>query len=328
MAAVEKPVSFDAHGVSPAHLAAIPKQKAQHINILLTSFAGLGLPRTLALPIAASTPISDVVKTILARLPTFDHPLVITTTSNKQLLASDTAPVSSLLSDNTDSFLPCRLSARLCGGKGGFGSQLRAAGGRMSSRKNRNGQQANPNGSNRNLDGRRLRTVDEAKRLADYLAIKPEMEKREKEERKQRWEAVVAAAEKREGEIKSGKSGANQGRLDAEYVEGKEMAEEKTREAVLKAMREGNMELERTGSESSAADEEESDDAEMGGESSGSDEQGQVSKQGASGPTFFGWDEDDDDEEDDLQPEAGSGAAPQPASLSAQFAGKGKGRAT
>ena len=76
----------------------------------------------------------------------------------------------------------------------------------MSSRKNRN-QQQTMNGSNRNLDGRRLRTVEEAKRLAEYLAVKPEMDKKEKEERKRRWEAVVEAAERREEEIKSGKAG-------------------------------------------------------------------------------------------------------------------------
>ncbi|KXL43552.1 hypothetical protein M433DRAFT_308031 [Acidomyces richmondensis BFW] len=220
------------------------------INVLVTTFAGLGLPRTLSLPFLASTPISDIVWAIRDRLPPTDRPLIITTTSNKQLLATNTNPVYTLLSCPKDTLLPIRLSLRLCGGKGGFGSQLRAAGGRMSSRKNR--QQQNSNGSNRNLDGRRLRTVDEAKRLADYLAIKPEMEKKEKEERKRRWEAVVAAAEKKEEEIKSGKTGANQGRLPAEYVEGKEKAEEATREAVLKATRERMIGLERTGSESSS----------------------------------------------------------------------------
>ncbi|KAK3675019.1 hypothetical protein LTR78_004952 [Recurvomyces mirabilis] len=262
------------------------------INILLTSFAGLGLPRTLSLPVSGSTPTGDIVKTILARLPRIDHPLIITTTDNKQLLSTEDAPIASLLADSSETFLPLRLSARLCGGKGGFGSQLRAAGGRMSSRKNRN-QNVDPNGSNRNLDGRRLRTVDEAKKLADYLAIKPEMEKKEKEERKKRWEAVVEAAERREEEIKSGKLGAGQGRLDAEYVESKEAAEEKTREAVLKAMREEMEGLERTGSESSV---------EEAGEESGEDENGgsASSQEGkAPGNAFFGWDEDEDDEDDD-----------------------------
>lgn len=52
----------------------------------------------------------------------------------------------------------CSLSPRLLGGKGGFGSQLRAAGGRMSSQRTDN------KDSCRDLDGRRLSTVKEAKR--------------------------------------------------------------------------------------------------------------------------------------------------------------------
>lgn len=48
--------------------------------------------------------------------------------------------------------------ARLRGGKGGFGSQLRAAGGRMSSGK------ATNTDSCRDLSGRRLSTIKEAQR--------------------------------------------------------------------------------------------------------------------------------------------------------------------
>lgn len=50
------------------------------------------------------------------------------------------------------------LGVRVRGGKGGFGSQLRAAGGRMSSGKNTN------NDSCRDLNGRRLRTLAEAQK--------------------------------------------------------------------------------------------------------------------------------------------------------------------
>ena len=53
----------------------------------------------------------------------------------------------------------------------------------MQSKRRRGGNAEEANGSNRNLDGRRLRTVAEAKRLAEYLALKPEMEAKEKEER-------------------------------------------------------------------------------------------------------------------------------------------------
>ena len=186
----------------------------------------------------------------------------------------------------------------------------------MSSRKNRNSN-LNPNGSNRNLDGRRLRTVDEAKKLAEYLAIKPDMEKKEKEERKRKWEAVVEAAEKRETEMKD-KNGAR-GRLDAEWVEGKEGAEEKVREAVLRAMRE-EMEVQmkegegRTGSET--------DEEDVGEESSGS---GEAEKGEAAGRSFFGWDEDEeDDSSDDDEEEEETAPVQQEAS---KYEGKGKARA-
>lgn len=51
------------------------------------------------------------------------------------------------------------LSARLLGGKGGFGSMLRAQGGRMNAQKTTNFEAC------RDLQGRRIRTVNETKRL-------------------------------------------------------------------------------------------------------------------------------------------------------------------
>ena len=104
---------------------------------------------------------------------------------------------------------------------------------RMSSKKKKN--QGDSNGSSRNLDGRRLRTVTEAKALAEYLAIKPDMEKKEKDLRKQRWEQVIELAEKREEDIKSG----SKSKIDGRWVEDKEEAAERTREAVLAAMKSG-----------------------------------------------------------------------------------------
>lgn len=297
--------------VAPAHPAS--EGDMHNVNLLITSFPGLGLPRTLNLPVPSSTRVSDVLRSIYARLPAnVDRGLIVSTISGKQLRSSDEAPIATLSSGPNTAFLPLRISAKLCGGKGGFGSQLRAAGGRMSSKKNRDRQ--DQNGSNRNLDGRRLRTVDEAKRLAEYLATKPEMERKEKEERRKRWEAVIDAAEATEAKIKAGKMGSNQGRLDAEYVEGKEAAEEKVREAVAKAMREQMVQDGPTGSESSAEDEDE------GSESAGDDDAGPSKDAGRS---FFGWDEDDDmsddDEADDDEPAEEEGQPVQ---------GKGKQKAT
>jgi hypothetical protein len=311
--------------VAPAASAPLDDH-VQGVNLLITSFPGLGLPRTLNIPVLANTRICDVLRAIYARLPpNIDSTLVISTTSNKLLRTSDEASVSALLSDNTDTFLPLRISARLCGGKGGFGSQLRAAGGRMSSKKNRDRQEQN--GSNRNLDGRRLRTVDEAKRLAEYLATKPEMEKKEKEERRKRWEAVIDAAEATEAKIKSGKMGSNQGRLDAEYVESKEAAEEKIREAVQKAMRDQMLMDERTGSESSAEDRDEGSESDEQGNSSSGQEQAGPSKASES-RTFFGWDEEDDDmsedEDDDAQVDEGALIVESTGEVPTQDKGKSK----
>lgn len=186
----------------------------------------------------------------------------------------------------------------------------------MSSRKKNRDSNINPNGSNRNLDGRRLRTVDEAKRLAEYLAIKPEMEKQEKEERRKRWEAVVEASEKREEEIRRG--GVGGGRLDSEWVEAKEGAEERVRESVLKAMREMEDEdmAERKGSESEVEGEEGDSGDEVEEGSSGSSEDAKGEEEG--GRRFFGWDEeeDDDESEDDEEP------------VLATYEGKGKSKAT
>merc|ERR1712187_612673 len=129
--------------------------------------------------------------------------LSLTTTNNKQVLPSSDRLQSLLVArDGSSNLLPLRLTVPLCGGKGGFGSQLRAAGGRMSSKRKRT--QGDDNASSRNLDGRRIRTVNEAKALAEYLAVKPEMDQNQREERRRRWQSVVEMAEKRQDELKNG----------------------------------------------------------------------------------------------------------------------------
>ncbi|KJZ80398.1 hypothetical protein HIM_00248 [Hirsutella minnesotensis 3608] len=265
---------------------------SQNINVLISTFGGLGLPATLVLPLPPATTVSRLREEINDRLPTTDTRLILTTLSNRQIPQQSEAPLSAYLSTSDDDFLSLRLAVPLCGGKGGFGSQLRAAGGRMSNRKNKN--QEN-HGSSRNLDGRRLRTVNEAKALAEYLAIKPDMEKKEKEKRRKRWEQVVQMSEEKEAEIRSG----NQGRVDGKWVEDKEESSEKTREAVLAAMKAGNYKdnLLSTSHGSSS-----SGQAKSG---SGSDEEKSSSKESSPSSdlpqtktdkprTFFGFDEDDE----------------------------------
>lgn len=192
----------------------------------------------------------------------------------------------------TSTLLPLRLTARIYGGKGGFGSQLRAAGGRMSSRKK--GAQGENNGSNRNLDGRRLRTVTEAKALAEYLALKPEMDKKEKEARRKRWEMVVELAEKREAEIKNGDG---KGKVDGMWMEDKEEAGEKAREAVFRAMKEGIWKDSLAGGLPGESSTSPGESSESGASPTPSDDSEMEDAQNLSAPArrFFGFDEDDDE---------------------------------
>jgi len=208
----------------------------------------------------------------------------------------------------------------------------------MSSKRKRN--QGDDNGSSRNLDGRRLRTVNEAKALAEYLAIKPEMAKREKEERRKRWEQVVELAERREEEIRSG----NKGRVDGKWVEDKEEAGEKTREAVLAAMKSGDYKDNLLGTSPGSA-------SGSGTSGSGDDAGEGTSSKGTTPPsepeakpkarTFFGFDDDDEfmsddskgDEEEDEDTEEMDEDEPEeevvmePAPPPAPSKGKGKAKA-
>lgn len=289
-----KPGNINTTSHSQPHCAAVYTMAPTTINVLLTSFPGLNLPKTLVLPIPSTSSVAELCYQLAERIPPFNDRLVLTTASNKQLELNSCEQISTLVSSDSDAFLSLRLSARLCGGKGGFGSQLRAAGGRMSSKKKRN--QGENNGSSRNLDGRRLRTVTEAKALAEYLAIKPDMEKKEKEQRRKRWEQVVELAEKREEEIKSG----SKGKIDGKWVEDKEEAGERTREAVQAAIRSGDyrdnlLSRPRLTASSSSPDNMESGsslatdtDSKMSTPSSGSDQRKQFAG------SFFGFDEDDD----------------------------------
>ncbi len=178
----------------------------------------------------------------------------------------------------------------------------------MSSKKKRN--QGDENGSSRNLDGRRLRTINEAKALAEYLAIKPEMEQKERERRRERWQQVINAAEEKEHEMKNN----TKGRLSGKWVEDKEEAGERTREAVLAAIKAGNYKDNLLGtSHGSTSTEDVDEDSASGDEDAAKDS----SKSKSPSPTtkasikkpptraFAGFDEDDefmsssDEDEDD-----------------------------
>lgn len=71
---------------------------------------------------------------------------------------------------------------RLRGGKGGFGSMLRAIGAQIEKTTNRE--------ACRDLSGRRLRDINEEKRLKDFISKKAEREREMMEKRKQKFQAL------------------------------------------------------------------------------------------------------------------------------------------
>ena len=120
------------------------------------------LPEPLAplhLHLPSSTPLSDI------PLPSSIASSSYLRTATSAPLASDTTLYD--LRHATDPCHPIRLSVcvRIRGGKGGFGSQLRAAGGRMSTGKATNVDAC------RDLSGRRLSTIKEAQRSVIILCI-------------------------------------------------------------------------------------------------------------------------------------------------------------
>ncbi|KAF2708269.1 hypothetical protein K504DRAFT_468622 [Pleomassaria siparia CBS 279.74] len=267
---------------------------ATPITIIVNSTRG----QNIAFATQKDAPLSTIYDTLYERAPWIQNSTYILTTNARRTVSHNASPISSLLTSPEDTFLPLRLTVPLCGGKGGFGSILRAQGGRMSSRKKQNGE---ANGSSRNLDGRRLRTVTEAKALADYLAIKPDMEKKEKDERRKRWEDIVASTERKQEEILGSRGKAM---LDGKWVEEKEECENKTREAIEKMM---------MAQRESSEDDEEEEAAKV------------ASSSKAVAPTMFGWEDENDefmsdsDEEEDVSEEDVKVQ---------QYEGKGKGRAT
>ncbi|XP_068211889.1 splicing regulator SDE2-like [Palaemon carinicauda] len=71
---------------------------------------------------------------------------------------------------------------RLLGGKGGFGSMLRAIGAQIEKTTNRE--------ACRDLSGRRLRDINEEKRLKDFISKKSEREREMQERKRQKFEKL------------------------------------------------------------------------------------------------------------------------------------------
>lgn len=152
--------------------------------MLVSAFAPFG---SVAFDAPSETPLSDVANLLAARFPHLSlHTPSLVLSSQKGPLDSDPRPLAALCdaSSSGSRLVSLRIAPRLLGGKGGFGSQLRAAGGRMSSQKTSN------NDSCRDLSGRRISTVKEATRMAEYIESEPARKKAAAEAAKAKLEAL------------------------------------------------------------------------------------------------------------------------------------------
>ncbi|KAI8823058.1 telomere stability and silencing-domain-containing protein [Fimicolochytrium jonesii] len=112
------------------------------------------------------------------------------------------------------------LLVRVPGGKGGFGSMLRAQGGKMASQKTTNFEAC------RDLSGRRLKTMNDAKKLADYLEKEPERKRKRQEELIQKLEKDLQEPEKRKIRFH-----------DPDFVKNHEEVMDDIQDAVVKALK-------------------------------------------------------------------------------------------
>ncbi|KAG2176298.1 hypothetical protein INT43_005532 [Umbelopsis isabellina] len=87
--------------------------------------------------------------------------------------------------NDTEGPIIYNLSVRMFGGKGGFGSMLRAQGGRMNAQKSTNFDAC------RDLQGRRVKAVNDAKKLAEYIEQAPERERQKAEKLKEKIEKAL-----------------------------------------------------------------------------------------------------------------------------------------
>ncbi|KAI0749870.1 telomere stability and silencing-domain-containing protein [Daedaleopsis nitida] len=203
-------------------------------SLLISTFAPFS---TLALSVPLESSFADLYELLADRYPSLPlhseaADLVLTPTSGP-VPAPETS-ISTFLDDQDDnahSLLTLRLVPRLRGGKGGFGSQLRAAGGRMSSQKTSN------NDSCRDLSGRRLSTIKEAKKLAEYIESEPLRKKAQQEAQRAKLEALEKKLGMTAGASSSEAAAGKKHRLeDTEYIEQSREIVDNVKSAVSVAM--------------------------------------------------------------------------------------------
>ncbi|CAG8622684.1 1485_t:CDS:2 [Diversispora eburnea] len=140
------------------------KSNLSQQSVIVNLFGSLS-PICLNFSPAENVTLFDLKRTIYSRIQ-IDPDQVYYTSSGKCLTEDE-----QIFENEQVKFKILNLNLRLLGGKGGFGSMLRAQGGKMASQKTTNFEAC------RDLNGRRLRTVNEAKRLADHLEQEPERQR-------------------------------------------------------------------------------------------------------------------------------------------------------
>jgi len=160
-------------------------------TVIISTFAPFS---TLVLDVPNRIPIKDLPGLLASRFPHIPfHLSSLILSSPSGPLHLDSRPISSISSKLDDgefsghacpNLVSLRLTPLLAGGKGGFGSQLRAAGGRMSSQKTSN------NDSCRDLSGRRISTVKQAQQLSEYMESAPARKKAASEAQRAKLEAL------------------------------------------------------------------------------------------------------------------------------------------
>jgi Silencing defective 2 N-terminal ubiquitin domain len=124
------------------------------VTVLVSAFAPFG---NFCINVDADSTISDLFEDLTLREPLLGKVGGLKLCPTSRPLAQPSTSLSEICRDDQN-LVSFTLTPSLLGGKGGFGSQLRAAGGRMSSQRTSN------NDSCRDLSGRRLSTVKEAKK--------------------------------------------------------------------------------------------------------------------------------------------------------------------
>lgn len=188
-------------------------------TVLISTFAPFS---NISLSVPLDTRVDQVPALLAERVPGLPlHQLRLSHAS--RLLDSETT-----LASLGCGHVSLRLAPAVLGGKGGFGSQLRAAGGRMSSRKTDN------TDSCRDLSGRRLSTLKEAKKLAEYMEGEPERKKAAAEARKAKLEALERQLGIDPANPEAGPSNAGQKRRfdDTKFLAETEELKEGVRDAV------------------------------------------------------------------------------------------------